>query len=133
MVPVALSFVAVTYIFLKNLSGNKLLALLLALLLLPGRFFVSSFAQTDIISSLIRNLINATVFLLIILWAFRKYGRVAVEGLGVLAVYVAAITVRSIDLQVCPDFSLGTHFLWHILNALAAYLAVRFLIKLEYR
>lgn len=131
MIPAVLSFVLITYIFLSKLIGSKLLALLLALLLFPIRFFISSFAPTDIISSLIRNLINATVFLVMIVWAFKKYGRVAFEGLSVLTVYLLAITMRIIDLQVCPTFYVGTHFLWHIFNALAVYLAVRFLIKLE--
>ena len=130
-VPVALSFAIITYIFLYKLIGNKLIALLIALLLIPTRFFISSFAPTDSVSSLIRNLINATVFLVIIVWAFRKYGRIAFEGTIVLIIYLIAITMRGIDLQVCPTFNLGTHFLWHILNALAVYLAVKFLIKLE--
>lgn len=130
-VPVALSFALITYIFLDKLIGNKILALLIAILLLPARFFISSFAPTDIISSLIRNLINATAFLVIILWTFKKYGKVAFEGFGILIIYLFAITMRSVDLQVCPTFYIGTHFLWHILNALAVYLALRFLIKLE--
>lgn len=132
IVPVTLSFVTITYIFLKNLTGNKLLALLLAVLLLPTRFFISSFAPTDIISSLIRNLINLTTFFLIILLTLKKYGKIAFEGLGILTVYLVAIIMRIMDLQVCPVFPLGTHFLWHIFNALAVYLAVRFIIKLEY-
>lgn len=131
VIPSALSFALITYIFLSKLIGNKLLALLLVLLLLPLRFFISSFATTDNISSLIRNLINATVFLVMIVLAFKKYGRIAFEGLGVLTVYILAITMRIIDGQVCSTFYVGTHFLWHILNALAVYLAVRFLIKLE--
>lgn len=132
VVPTVLSFVTITYIFLKNLTGNKLLALLLSVLLFPTRFFISSFAPTDIISSLIRNSINFTTFFLIILLALKKYGKIAFEGLGVLTVYLIAIIMRIIDLQVCLAFPLGTHFLWHILNALAVYLAVRFIIKLEY-
>jgi len=130
-VPVALSFAIITYIFLGKLIGNKLISLLIALLLIPTRFFISSFAPTDIVSSLVRNLINATVFLLLIVWAFRKCGKIALEGTIVLIIYLIAITMRSIDLQVCPTFYLGTHSLWHIFNALAVYLTVKFLIKLE--
>lgn len=131
VIPVMLSFALITFIFLTKLIGNKILALLIAVFLIPARLFISSFASTDIISSLIRNSINASVFLLIILWIFSKYGKVAFEGLSILAVYLFAITMRTIDLQVCPTFPIGTHFLWHIFNALAVYLAVRFLIKLE--
>lgn len=131
VVPVALSFALITYIFLSKIIRNRRLALLIALLLLPIRFFISSFAPTDIISSLVRNLINFIVFLVIIALAFKKYGKSAFQGLGVLAIYLFAIIMRGIDLQVCSTFLIGTHFLWHIFNALAAYLAVQFIIKLE--
>jgi hypothetical protein len=35
-------------------------------------------------------------------------------GVGILAV---SLVFRSIDQAVCPGFPLGTHFLWHVLNA----------------
>ncbi|MEL6573691.1 MAG: ceramidase domain-containing protein [Pseudomonadota bacterium] len=34
------------------------------------------------------------------------------------AILITSITLRSIDMQVCDAFPLGTHFLWHILNGL---------------
>ena len=43
-------------------------------------------------------------------------------------VFALALTFRTIDNQVCAAFPLGTHFLWHCLNALAAYLALRALV-----
>lgn len=36
----------------------------------------------------------------------------------------AAIFFRTIDQTVCVQFSLGTHFLWHLLNAVVVYLCV---------
>ncbi|MHA1658317.1 MAG: hypothetical protein ACTSUT_04235 [Promethearchaeota archaeon] len=35
---------------------------------------------------------------------------------------------RILDLMVCPYFILGTHFLWHVLNAIVIYLLLRVLI-----
>lgn len=130
-VPITLTFILITYILLKNIFGNKLIALIIPLLLFPVRFFLSSFALTDIASSLIRHSINVITFFIIILLTFRKYGKIALEGLGVLSVYLTAIIMRTIDLQICQYFPLGTHFLWHILNAFSLYLAIKFLIKLE--
>lgn len=132
VVPVALSFTLIIYVLLSKLIGNKLIALLIAALLLPARFFISSFASTDIISSLIRNAIIFATILVLVVWSFKKYGRVALEGLSVLAIYLLAISMRVMDLQICPTFNMGTHFLWHILNAVAVYLAVKFIIKLEH-
>ena len=39
-------------------------------------------------------------------------------------VFVISITFRSIDMAICPVFDAGTHFLWHILNAVVLYLSV---------
>lgn len=43
-------------------------------------------------------------------------------------VFILALIFRSIDTAVCPDFPIGTHFLWHILVAVVLYLATRALI-----
>jgi len=37
------------------------------------------------------------------------------------AILAVSIAFRSIDLLICPAFPLGTHFLWHVLNALVLY------------
>lgn len=44
------------------------------------------------------------------------------------AVFLLAITLRSIDVLACDYFHTGTHFLWHLLSAAAIYLAMRALI-----
>lgn len=41
------------------------------------------------------------------------------------AVFVVSITLRSIDMLVCDDLPIGIHYMWHILNAVVLYLAVR--------
>jgi hypothetical protein len=43
-------------------------------------------------------------------------------------VFVLAFTFRAVDRAVCPFFPIGTHFIWHLLIALVAYLALRVLI-----
>jgi hypothetical protein len=41
------------------------------------------------------------------------------------AVFVASLAFRIIDLDVCGSLTIGTHFLWHILNAVVLYLVLR--------
>ena len=43
-------------------------------------------------------------------------------------VFMAAVGFRTIDNAVCASFTVGTHFLWHLLTALSLYLAMRALI-----
>lgn len=71
----------------------------------------------------------ALVFLLVLgiyHWATRRNERYVV--LGALGTFVIALTARTIDNAVCACFPLGTHFLWHICNALVLYLMMRALL-----
>jgi len=36
-------------------------------------------------------------------------------------IFLASLTLRTVDQTVCPAFPLGTHFLWHLLNATVLY------------
>jgi len=41
------------------------------------------------------------------------------------AVFATSLVFRAVDEAACPYVPLGTHFLWHLLNALVLYLALR--------
>lgn len=45
--------------------------------------------------------------------------------LSAMGVFFFSITCRTIDVAICPHFPLGTHFLWHICNAIVLYLLMR--------
>ena len=49
-----------------------------------------------------------------------KWGLLAVAG-----AFTLSMTLRSIDIALCHTIPLGTHFLWHCLNAIVLYLSVR--------
>jgi hypothetical protein len=40
------------------------------------------------------------------------------------AVFVTSLIFRVIDLDICGLLPVGTHFLWHILNAVVIYLVL---------
>jgi hypothetical protein len=44
-------------------------------------------------------------------------------------IFTASMTVRVLDYPLCDVFPIGTHFMWHIFNALTLYLAFRAYIK----
>lgn len=52
----------------------------------------------------------------------RRAGRLLLTAAAVLAV---SIVFRSVDQAVCASLPIGTHFLWHTLNGLVLYLALR--------
>lgn len=44
------------------------------------------------------------------------------------AVFLLALTFRTIDQAICPYLSVGTHFLWHLLDAMVLYLVTKGLV-----
>lgn len=44
-------------------------------------------------------------------------------------IFLVSMTFRSVDEQVCESFPLGTHFLWHVLNAVVLYLCTSTIIE----
>lgn len=43
--------------------------------------------------------------------------------------FLLSLTFRSIDMEICSTFPLGTHFLWHLLNACMLYLLLKALVR----
>lgn len=64
----------------------------------------------------------------------RRFGAAVANFGGVaLASAIVAAICRSIDLSVCAIAPMGTHFLWHIMLSLAAYLGIVMLARLRGR
>ena len=60
-----------------------------------------------------------------LLWP-RTGRRGAADGLALAAaVFAASLTFRTMDRDICAVFPLGTHFLWHMLNACVLWLLLR--------
>ncbi len=58
------------------------------------------------------------VLILLYAWALRRPAPDTARGLAIGAgILVLSLAFRSMDQAVCAAFPLGTHFLWHILNA----------------
>ncbi len=51
--------------------------------------------------------------------------------LGAALAFVVSLGMRTIDLAVCADWPMGTHFLWHLLNSLMVALLLQALIRAE--
>lgn len=62
-------------------------------------------------------------------FALRRRRHPAAPGtLAATGVFLLSFASRTLDAPLCPIIPLGTHFLWHILNALLLYLLARVLI-----
>lgn len=52
---------------------------------------------------------------------------------GASVLFFISVSFRTLDNPLCPLFSLGTHFLWHLCNAMMLYLLLAALIKNQRR
>ena len=71
----------------------------------------------------------ALIFVLVLgVYHAREREAARFSMLGAAGAMGLALVFRTLDQEVCPAFPIGTHFLWHSLNGLAVYLAMRCLI-----
>jgi hypothetical protein len=48
------------------------------------------------------------------------------RGVGLAAViFAGSLALRTADFAVCDAFPLGTHFIWHVLNAMVLYVLLQ--------
>jgi hypothetical protein len=69
----------------------------------------------------------ALIILAALLWiGSGRRDRPAAQGLALAAaIFAVSLTFRTVDRAVCAAVPLGTHFLWHLLNACALWLLLR--------
>ena len=58
---------------------------------------------------------------LLILGVVHYHLRARSDVLIAALLFIVSLTARSVDLTLCPQWPLGTHFLWHLLNAAMLY------------
>ena len=112
----------VTYIFIANLrflAWSKMLSILGVILFFPYQFLVVSVLSN--ITFLGSSVHYYPVVILIFIYSglLRKSEPTLSRGLFIgAAVLCISIVFRTIDEPICSILSVGTHFIWHILNAL---------------
>lgn len=98
--------------------------------LIVGFFFVSNFSKqfTYILNG---SLSYAPAFLALSGLGIYHYRQKKYEPfilLGAAGVFLLSLFFRTLDQAICPYVSIGTHFLWHLLNGVLLYLSARGLI-----
>ncbi len=127
IVPILLFLVWFFWLYLRTVAQMPTPVVLAAV----AAFVVAS-ASAQAFGSALHGALYYTPALLFMLALGVFHARNRTSGryllLAASGVYALALFFRTIDLEVCPSFPIGTHFLWHSLNGLAAYLAMRCLV-----
>ena len=98
--------------------------------LLVGFFFASNFSNefTNVLNG---SLSYAPAFLVLLglgLYHYQQQKREPFILLAASGVFLLALSFRTLDREICPYFSTGTHFIWHLCNGILLYLSARGLI-----
>lgn len=97
---------------------------------LAGFFLTSNFSRqfTDILNG---SLSYAPAFLVLTglgIYHHQQQKRDRWVLLAAAGVFLLSLFFRTLDSFICPYFTIGTHFLWHLLNGSLLYLSARGLI-----
>lgn len=127
VVPMLLFLVWFRWLYTRSVAG---MPTLFALASIAAFLLTGSFAQgfADVLNG---SLAYAPAFIVLLaLGVFHVRQRPAAHFslLATAGVYGIALVFRALDQEVCSALPIGTHFLWHSLSGLAAYLAMRCLI-----
>lgn len=96
-----------------------------------ANLFVQTFFQTKISSMGYASVI--TYFLVLQIYnSFHKKTEIS-KAILISALFGCSIFFRAIDVPICQQFPLGTHFIWHILNSITLFLMVKLLYQIRFQ
>ncbi len=127
VIPIALFILLATYLALRRLAGTNLwisLAGMLGVLGLAGAISaLLRFGGGSYLAALVAMLV---IGLYLRFWLHQPAGPAILAAAGV---FTVSLTLRTLDLPLCETIPTGTHFLWHILNAVVLTLVARAIIR----
>ena len=128
IIPLSLYLLIAAYLLLERIVSNRTIVFAaLSLLVL----FLILIEPLHLLQGSLVYLIIAGVFGLLFYGIKQKYKNLPSLWIWILLVFGSSILFRTIDSVLCESFGIGTHFLWHVLNAIAVYLLIRFLVQLK--
>jgi hypothetical protein len=78
-----------------------------------------------------RHGVAVLAFAVMVTWIRRRHRAAGDRLLVAVALYAIALAAKIVDLEACALLPVGTHFVWHLAGAAAAYTALRAVLTLE--
>lgn len=106
---------------------------LLASLLVGGFFFFSFLFGQAVDMSWLNGGIGYVppILYLLFLTLLTKEQEQIKKLFPLIGLFLVSLTFRSVDMLVCECPCVGTHFLWHVLNAVFLFLLIRFMVQYQ--
>ena len=130
-IPIYIFFIFSGYFLTQSLVKNhKLTVIILASTAVIYYLIFAYIPGINILNGVLKYVFAFLSFLILSIFVVRKLGS-GYNFTTPLIILAISIIFRSIDLFICPIFSIGTHFIWHILNAVAMYFGSVVIIRLK--
>ena len=127
VIPIALFILLATYLALRRLAGVNVLVSLAGMLAVLG--------LAAAISALLRfggGSYLAALIAMLVIGLYLRYRLRQPAGAAILTaagIFAVSLTLRTLDRPLCEAVPTGTHFLWHLLNAVVLTLVARAIIR----
>ncbi len=116
---------------LRNIFGWRILTTATALVMFSVAGLILQLSPLKSVLNGSLTYIHAVFILIVIVVALVKKQPRLAQNFGIcLALFIFSLFFRTIDNTVCENFSLGTHFIWHILNGLLMLQIIRIAVGL---
>lgn len=124
IIPILVFQLVFLWLYLRGLMGIGRTGVVAILVVFLAAALVGESFQEILNGSLIYA---PTLITLVVLGTYHY--RKSFEGRGLIlfgaGVFLLSLTFRTMDSKICDQLPIGTHFLWHILNAVLLYLVAR--------
>lgn len=133
VLPITIFLLSYIVVFARSIGGQSFLSAALWVALFLGLSIAFGYAPQSISFNGSIAYAPALIYLLGMSFIVRRkqYLRISHSMALAAILFMVSMTMRSIDMMVCDMLSIGTHYMWHILNAVVLYLVVSALIHFQ--
>jgi hypothetical protein len=131
-IPIFIFIFSAVFLLFQKLIGDKTKSIISLICFIAVLVIATVLIPKEFLNGSIRHVINLAWFIALVIWVKRKFGgSLFKQALVPLSIYGVAIVFRSIDQASCLYIPIGTHFLWHLLAAIAGYFTIKLLANLH--
>jgi hypothetical protein len=83
---------------------------------------LGSLVWPELANGSVRHIITITFLSVVLSLLYKKFPVLIKKLFLILVLFIVSLIARSLDVMLCSSLTIGTHFIWHIINAFAVYL-----------
>lgn len=132
VIPIGIFMHLYIVVFFKRVVGFNLVLSLIVLAAFVGLgiFFQNTFSPDTLNGTIMYVPAYATLILMVLILCFVKRSPLYLHLIYTAVIWTFSLAFRTMDIDICTHTNhIGTHFLWHTLNAIVLYRLIILLIK----